>query len=144
MAKRNGRLMLIRIHDGVTALPNGFEVLCGLTAKTLTINNEEIDVTSADCDNPGNKLWTEVLNGVSRVSVSGSGFSKKDNAEAVLASIAMSTVPEARLRIFVPNIGVFEAQFFVSSSEFGGEQSGGVTFSLTAGSTGSVTFTPEA
>lgn len=144
MAKKKGRLMLVKIHDGVTALPGGFEVLCGLTAKTLTINNEEIDVTSANCADPGGKLWTEVLDGVSRVSVSGNGFSKKDDAEAILVGVALATPPEARLQIIVPNIGTFEAMYFLSSSEFGGEQAGGVTFSLTAGSTGAVTFTAEA
>ena len=144
MAKRKGRQMLVRIHDGSTALPNGFDVLCGLTAKTLTINNEEIDVTSANCTDPGGKLWTEVLDGASRVAVSGSGFSKKDDAEARLTEVALSSPPVARLQIVVPNFGMFEADFFVSSGEFGGEQSGGVTFSLTAGSSGAVAFTPEA
>lgn len=143
MAKRKGRLMLVRIHDGSTALPNGFDVLCGLTAKTLTINNEEIDVTSANCTDPGGALWSEVLDGARRVAVSGSGLSKKDDAEARLAQVALSSPPVARLQIVVPNFGMFEGDFFVSSGEFGGEQSGGVTFSLTAGSTGPVTFTVE-
>lgn len=143
MAKKKGRLMLVKIHDGVTALPNGFETLCGLTAKTLSLNNEEIDVTTSDCDAPGGKLWTEVMDGVSRVSVSGNGLSKKEDAEARLALVMMASPPTAMLQVIVPNFGTFEGTFFVSAGEFVGEQTNGQTFSFSAGSSGTVAFTAE-
>lgn len=142
MAKQKGRTLLIKLSDGQET-PN-FETLCALTTKTLTINNEEIDVTTAECANPGGALWTEVMDGVKRVSLSGNGISKKDNAEARLAAVAMSSPPVIAAQIIVPNFGQFDGTFFIQSGDFGGEQSGGVTFSLTAASTGEVTFTPEA
>jgi len=138
MAKQKGRKLLVKIKSATE-----YDVLCGLTTKTLTINNEEIDVTTADCEDPDNAMWSEVLDSVKRVSLSGNGISKKDDAEATLAEIAMSSPPVAELQIIVPNFGMFEAAFFVQSSEFGGEQTGGVTFSLSAASTGPVTFTRE-
>lgn len=140
MAKKKGRTLLIKMKGAADT----FDVLCGLTTKTLTINNEEVDVTTADCDEPDGPTWTEVLDGVKRVSVSGNGLSKKENAEATLARVAMDSPPVAELQIIVPNFGTFEGSFFLQSGEFGGEQAGGVTFSLTAASTGTVTFTPEA
>lgn len=142
MAKQKGRTLLIKLSDGQET-PT-FETLCALTTKTLTINNEEIDVTTANCTTPGGALWTEVMDGVKRVSFSGNGISKKDNAEARLAAVAMSSPPVIASQVIVPNFGQFDGTFFIQSGDFGGEQSGGVTFSLTAASTGEVTFAPEA
>ncbi|HBT00565.1 MAG TPA: phage major tail protein, TP901-1 family, partial [Citreicella sp.] len=88
MAKKKGRELLLRIGDGVEGSET-FSKVCALTTKSLVINNEEIDVTTADCDAPGGVLWTEVLDGVRRISFSGNGISKKDTAETRLAAVAL-------------------------------------------------------
>jgi TP901-1 family phage major tail protein len=142
MAKKKGRLLLIKIHDG--ADPGAYETFCGLTTRALTINNEEFDVTTADCETPGGKMWAEVLDGVSRISVSGNGYTKKDDAEARLATIAMASPPVEGFQVIVPNVGTFTAEMFVQSSEFGGDDTNGATFSLSLASTGAVTFAAEA
>ena len=142
MAKQKGPTLLIKLSNGEET--PSFEVLCALTTKTLTINNEEIDVTTADCTAPGGPLWTEVLDGAKRVSFTGQGISKKENAEARLATVAMSSPPVVAAEVVVPNFGTFAGAFFIQSSGFGGEQSGAVTFDLTAASNGPVTFTAEA
>ncbi|HHX89260.1 MAG TPA: phage major tail protein, TP901-1 family, partial [Paracoccus sp.] len=64
MAKQKGRLMLVKIGDGESS--EAFTTLCGLRSKTMTINNSEIDVTTADCTTPGGPLWTEILDGAKR------------------------------------------------------------------------------
>lgn len=144
MAKKKGRQMLVFIGDGA-APTEAFEVLCALTAKTLTINNEEIDVTTPDCEEPGGVMWTEVLDGAKRVALSGSGMSKKENSEARLAEVAMNPDgPFANLRIVVPNFGTFQGSFFIQSSGFAGDGTGGGTFEFAAGSSGAIAFTPEA
>ena len=140
MAKKKGRLMLIKIGDGAST--EVFTTLCALTARTLTINNEEIDVTTPDCTDPGGPMWTEVLDGAKRVAVSGNGTSKKETSEARLAEVAMASPPEVNLQIIVPNFGMFEGRFFVQSGGFGGDT--GVTFEFSAASTGAVEFTAEA
>lgn len=140
MAKQKGRLMLIKIGDGVTPT-EGFTTLCGLRSKTLTINNAEVDVTSADCDAPGGPLWTEVMEGVKRVTVSGNGYFKDEANEATLTTLAMSDTPIGNFQIIVPDFGTFEGAFLVSSVEYGGEQEDGVTYSLSLASSGEVTFT---
>ncbi|TQS72756.1 phage major tail protein, TP901-1 family [Rhodobacteraceae bacterium] len=144
MAKQKGRTLLVKLDTKTGESAPDFSVLCALNAKTLTINNEEIDVTSADCDDPGGRLWTEVLDGVSRLSFTGNGTSKKDTAEVRLAAVSLSAPPVIRAQVVVPNFGLFECDLFVQSFELGGEMTGGVTFSLTAASTGKVDFTPEA
>lgn len=141
MAKQKGRLMLIKIGDGATPT-EAFTTLCGLRSKTLTINNAEVDVTSADCTTPGGPLWTEVMDGAKRVSVSGNGYFKDETAEATLTTLALADTPMGNFQIIVPDFGTFEGEFMVSSVEFGGEQEDGVTYSLSLASSGEVTFTP--
>jgi len=140
MAKQKGRSLLIKIGDGATPT-EVFTVLCGLNSKTLTINNSEIDVTTADCASPGGALWTEVLSGTKRVSVSGNGFFKDEAAELALNTLAMAADSLANFQIIVPSFGTFEGSFFLSSVEYGGEKDGGVTYSLALASSGAVTFT---
>ena len=139
MAKQKGRLLLIKIGDG--AGTEAFTALCGLKSKTLTINNSNIDVTTADCADPGGVMWRELLDGVSSVSVSGNGYFKDEVTEERLRSVSMTSPKTANFQIIVPALGTFAGTFFVSSVEYGGEQEDGVTYSLSLDSTGPVTFT---
>lgn len=136
MAKQKGRLMLVKIGTGGAAA-----TLCGLRSKVLTINNNEIDVTTADCVSPGGPLWTEVMEGAKRVSVSGNGYFKDEVHEATLTTLAMSDNPQGAFEIVVPAFGTFAGVFQVGNLEFGGEQEDGVTYSLSLASSGVVTFT---
>jgi len=139
MAKQKGRTLLVKIGDGEVG--ETFSSLCGLTSKTLTINNTEIDVTTADCTDPGGALWTEVLAGAKRVSVTGNGLFLDATSEARMNTVVMADDPVANFQVVVPDFGTFAGAFFVSSVDYGGEQEGGVTYSLSLASTGPVTFT---
>lgn len=139
MAKQKGRLLLIKIGDGEAS--ETFSSLCGLTSKTLTINNTEVDVTTADCTAPGGALWTEVQSGTKRVSVTGNGLFLDATSEARMNTVVMDDDPIANFQIVVPDFGTFAGAFFASSVDYGGEQEGGVTYSLSLASTGPVTFT---
>jgi TP901-1 family phage major tail protein len=143
MAKQLGRLMLVRIGDGATPT-EAFGLLCGLRSKTLTINNSEIDVTTADCTTPGGVLWTEVLAGVKRVNVTGNGYFKDEATEARLNTVVMSAGAKCNFEIVVPELGTFAGEFMISNVDYGGEQEDGVTYSLSLGSSGPVTFTAAA
>ena len=142
MTKKLGRTMLIKQGDGEVS--EAFTTLCGLNAKTMSINNNEIDVTSPDCTTPGGVMWTEVLAGVKRINLSGNGFFKEEANEARATAVAMSDDPRANYQVIVPGLGTFEGNFFLSTMEYGGESTGGVTYSLALGSNGAVTFAPEA
>jgi len=139
MAKQTGREMLVKIRTATG--PDVYSTLCGLTAKTITINNEEIDVTTADCAAPGGVLWTEVLTGVKRVSISGNGLFEDSAAEAVLNTLAMAADTREAFQLIMPAFGTFAGTFHLSSAEYGGDQSGGVTYSMSLASSGAVTFT---
>jgi TP901-1 family phage major tail protein len=142
MAKNQGREMLVKIRTSTG--PDVFSTLCGLNSKTITINNNEIDVTTADCTTPGGALWTEVLGGAKRVNVSGNGLFEDSAAEATLNTLAMAADPRSVFQVIVPDFGTFAGTFLLSSTEYGGEVEGGVTYSLALASSGAVTFTAEA
>lgn len=140
MAKQNGRELLIKIGDGGDPT-EAFATLCGLNSKSITINNNEVDVTTPDCDTPGGALWAEVLAGVKRVGLSGNGYFEDSAAETTLNTLAMAADPHANFQVIIPHFGTFAGPFFLKSAEYGGESEGGVTYSVDLNSSGAVTFT---
>lgn len=138
MAKQLGRAMLLKIRNvGDT----DFEALAGLNSKSLTINNNPIDVTTPDATTPGGALWTELLDGLKNVSVSGDGFFVDEAAELQMNTVAMASPPESTFEIVVPSFGTFAGTFQIASLDFGGETEGGVSFSVSLVSSGEITFT---
>ncbi len=139
MAKQLGRALLVKIGDGEAS--ETFSNLCGLNSKSLTINNSSIDVTTPDCTTPEGALWTETLAGLKNVSVSGDGFFEDSTAEARMNTVAMQNDNSCNFQVVVPDFGTYAGAFRIASVEFGGETEGGVTYSLSLESTGTVTFT---
>jgi TP901-1 family phage major tail protein len=139
MAKQLGRALLVKIGDG--ASPEVFSNLCGLNSKALTINNSSIDVTTPDCSTPGGALWTETLNGLKNVTVTGDGFFEDSASESRMNTVAMAADNSCNFTVTVPAFGTYAGAFRIASLEFGGETEGGVTYSLSLESTGAVTFT---
>jgi len=139
MAKQLGRALLVKIGDGEVS--EAFSNLCGLNSKSLTINNSSIDVTTPDCTTPAGALWTETLNGLKNVSVSGDGYFEDSTAEARMNTVAMGADNSCNFQIIVPDFGTYAGAFRISSLEFGGETEGGVTYSISLESSGAVTFT---
>ena len=139
MAKQLGRSLLIKIGDGAGS--EAFTTIAGLNSKSITINNSSIDVTTPDATTPGGALWASNLNGLKSVSISGDGIFLDETAEARLNTVAMQADPVANFQMVVPDFGTFAGEFRVASLEFGGETEGGVTFSVSLESNGTVTFT---
>jgi TP901-1 family phage major tail protein len=139
MAKQLGRALLVKIGDG--ADPEVFSNLCGLNSKAMTINNSSIDVTTPDCSTPGGALWTETLNGLKNVSITGDGFFEDSASELRMNTVAMAADNVCNFTVTVPAFGTYAGAFRIASLEFGGETEGGVTYSLSLESTGAVTFT---
>jgi TP901-1 family phage major tail protein len=142
MAKQLGRALLVKIGDGEAS--EVFSNLCGLNSKSLTINNNSIDVTTPNCTTPEGVLWTETLAGVKNLSLSGDGFFEDSAAELRANTVAMAADNKVNMQVVVPDFGTYAGAFRIDSLEFGGETEGGVTYSLSLSSTGAVTFTPAA
>lgn len=149
MAKQQGRLLLIKIGDGVEGT-EAFTTLCGLQSKTMTVNNNNFDVTTADCTAPGGQLWQEVMTGMRSIEVSGNGLFEGGTSLDRFKEIAFGTGESdtagaiGNFQVIVPEFGTFEGAFHVNSVEFGGEQEGAVTYSLTLASSGYIGFTAAA
>ncbi len=139
MAKQLGRALLLKIGDGEAS--EAFANLAGINSKALTINNASIDVTTPDATAPEGALWTETLNGVKNVSVSGDGYFSDSTTEARMNEVAMGADNIANFTVTVPDFGTYAGAFRISSLEFGGESEGGVTYSISLESSGAVTFT---
>ena len=139
MAKQLGRSLLLKIGDGGGS--EVFSTLAGINSKTLTINNSAIDVTTPDASSPVGDLFASSLNGLKSVGVSGDGIFLDETAEARMNTVAMQADPAANFQIVVPDFGTYAGNFRITSLEFGGETEGGVTFSLSLESNGTVTFT---
>ena len=139
MAKQLGRSFLLKVGDG--AASEVFTALAGINSKSITINNSSIDVTTPDASSPGGVLFAQSLNGLKSMSVSGDGIFLDETAEARLNTVAMQADPVANFEMVVPDFGTFAGEFRVASLEFGGETEGGVTFSTSLESNGTVTFT---
>ena len=141
MAKQLGRALLVKIGDA--ADPEVFTNLCGLNSKSLTINNSSIDVTTPDCTTPEGALWTATLAGLKNLGLSGDGFFEDSVAEARMNTVAMAADNTVNMEIVVPDFGTYSGAFRISSLEFGGETEGGVTYSVSLESNGTVAFAAE-
>ena len=56
-------------------------------------------------------------------------------------TVAMQNDNQANFEIVVPDFGTYAGAFRIDTMEFGGETEGGVTYSISLSSTGTVTFT---
>lgn len=143
MAKQNPDLFLIKAGDGED--PVAYDTMCGLNSRTLTMDGDNIDVTTIDCTGAGGKLFQEMVAGTAKVSFSGSGFfENKAQADALITSKLEGTGIND-YQVIVPGLGTFEGKFITDSIGAAAEINGGaVTLEFALASTGTITFTVEA
>ena len=134
MTAQNGKDLLIKIDmtgDGM------FETVAGLRATRINFNAETVDVTSLDSTGG----WREVLGGagVKSASISGSGVFKDETTdERVRAVFFAGETPG--FQVIVPDFGVIEGPFLVSSVEYAGSYNGEATYEMSLTSAGEITF----
>ncbi|MBL8590882.1 MAG: phage major tail protein, TP901-1 family [Methylobacteriaceae bacterium] len=134
MAAQKGKDLLVKIDDGTGV----FVTIAGLRTRRLAFNAETVDVTHADSVG----RWRELLAGagVRRASLSGGGVFK----DAASDALARQTFFDGAIRawqIVVPDFGVIEGPFHISSLDYRGEHAGEVTFELSLESAGALAFT---
>lgn len=135
MAASKGRLMLIKIGDG--ASPEVFTSVAGLRSKTMTLNNETVDITTSD-DAPWRQLLADT--GLRSASLSGSGVFQDDTAANTIEDLALSG-NLVNMQIAFENGDVLDGAFQVTSFEYGGEHTAEETFSMSLESSGTITMT---
>ena len=136
MAVQNGRDLLIKmdmIGDG------SFETVGGLRASRLAFNAETVDVTSLESVGG----WRELLGGagVRSASISGSGVFRDAATDGRARQIFFDgEVPS--FQVIIPDFGVVEWPFQITSLEYAGSYNGEATYELSMASAGALSFVP--
>ncbi|MEP2977961.1 MAG: phage tail tube protein [Lentilitoribacter sp.] len=137
MAK--GRELLLAMTDG----SGGFDAVAVTEQRSISINNEAVDITKPDLANPGGKLSHAVQAGIQRISFSGAGASVNIAANKVLTLDAFNQTIKA-YQISVPEVGTFTGDLYYETLEFNGDKTNETQFSFSAVMTGTIVFAPTA
>lgn len=140
MAAKKGRLFLIKVGDGGS--PQTFTTIGGIQTKSLTINNEGVDITDDD-GAPWRKMLSDA--GLRSVSISGSGIHKGEAAgiekvENLAMGAEGNTIEEFQAIDSVTG-DYFQGSFEVASYERSGEATGAQNFSITLESADTASLT---
>ena len=136
MAAQNGKDLLIKLDmtgDGF------FETIAGLRATRVSFNAQSVETTSLD--SPGG--WREVLGGagVKSATLSGSGVFKDAASDERVRQVFFDAETPA-FQVIIPDFGIVEGPFQVTSIEYAGSYDGEATYELSLTSAGQLLFTP--
>ena len=130
-----GRSFLLKLGDA--ASPETFTAIGGIQTKSLSINNNPVDVSD---DSAGyQKMLPD--GGIQSMEVSGSGIIKTNTEMAALVAAAVART-EKNYQLVSGFGDTFEGTFVISSFQRTGNHDGAETFSITVMSSGSITYTP--
>lgn len=134
MAAQKGKDLLIKIDDGA----GGFVTVAGLRTRQLAFNAETVDVTNADSAG----RWRELLGsvGVRRAGITGAGVFKDEASDARLRQVFFDGDIRT-YQVIIPDFGLLEGSFQITSLEYRGDHAGEVTFEMAFESAGALTFT---
>ena len=135
MAVQNGKDLLVKVDmigDG------SFVTLAGLRATRINFNAETVDVTSLESAGG----WRELLAGagVKTASISGAGaFRDADTDERARQIFFNAEMPQ--FQVVIPDFGVVEGAFQITSIEYAGSHNGEATYDISIASGGALSFT---
>jgi len=135
MVAFKGRDVLVKVEDATTA--NTFNLLGGMRSPRLSINNETVDITSAD--DAGVRTLLDGA-GVNSISISGAGVAIDDTAATDLETYARGNI-QKKFQFVFGAVGTYEGTFVCTSFEYTGEYNGEAQYSASFESSGAVTFT---
>jgi TP901-1 family phage major tail protein len=135
MTAQSGKDLLVKVDmDG-----NGvFETMAGLRATRLSLNAEQVDVTSLESAGG----WRELLagGGVRSAAISGSGIFR-DAATDARARQVFFDGGTPGFQVVIPDFGIVEGAFQITAIEYAGSHDGEATYELSMASAGALVFT---
>ena len=133
MAAQNGRDMLVKIKNSA----GEFVTLAGLRSKAFRLNARAVDITNTDSA----QGWKELLPGagVKSAEISGAGVFRDTESDA-LARTAFFEQSVETYRFILPDFGVVEGPFLLTSLSYAGTYQGEATYELTLMSAGAPSF----
>ncbi|MGI3164448.1 phage major tail protein, TP901-1 family [Pseudooceanicola sp. 200-1SW] len=135
MVAQNGKDLLIKVDMTDGGL---FETLAGLRATRLSFNAETVDVTSLESQGG----WRELLAGagVRSASLSGSGVFRDAGSDERARQIFFDGETPS-FQVVIPDFGIIEGPFQMTSIEYAGAHNGEATYELSMASAGALSFT---
>ncbi len=124
---KKARLLLLKVDVAGTS-PTVYTTVAGGRSKTVTINNELVDITD-DQSAPYRKLLEDA--GLRSISLSFSGVFKDEDAIRKIEQDGAHSGLALDCQIVMPNGDEILGSFIVSSFEFAGEFNGEQTYALT-------------
>ena len=133
MAAQNGRDMLVKVKNSTSE----FVTLAGLRTKAFRLNAQAVDITNTDSA----LGWKELLPGagVKSAEISGAGVFRDTESDA-LARTAFFEQSIETYRFIIPDFGVVEGPFLLTSLSYAGTYKGEATYELTLMSAGAPNF----
>ncbi|MEF3046613.1 phage major tail protein, TP901-1 family [Pseudotabrizicola sp. L79] len=135
MAVQSGKDLLLKVD---LSTDGQFETVAGLRATRISFNAETVDVTSLESAGG----WRELLGGagVKTAAISGSGVFRDAGTDERTRQIFFDgEVPN--WQVIIPDFGVVEGPFLITSIEYAGSHNGEATYELSLASAGALTFT---
>ena len=135
MAAQNGRDMLVKIKNEA----GDFVTMAGLRSKAFCLNAQTVDITNTD----STQGWTELLPGagVKSAEISGTGVFRDAESDA-LARRAFFEQSVETYRFILPDFGIIEGPFLLTSLSYAGTYKGEASYELTLMSAGAPSFNP--
>ena len=133
MVAQNGRDMLVKIKNEA----GDYVTIAGLRSKAFRLNAQTVDITNTDSA----QGWKELLPGagVKSAEISGAGVFRDAESDA-LARTAFFEQSVETYRFILPDFGVVEGPFLLTSLSYAGTYQGEATYELTLMSAGAPSF----
>ena len=135
MVAQNGKDLLIKLD--LTGA-GSFQTIAGLRASRISFNAESVDVTSLESQGG----WRELLGGagVKSAAISGAGVFRDEATDERARQIFFDgETPD--FQVIIPDFGIVEGAFQITSVEYAGSHNGEATYELSLASAGALTFT---
>ncbi len=134
MVAQRGKDLLLKVDsDGLGT----FTTVAGLRTRSLAFNTESVDITHQESVGQ----WRELLAGagVKTARLSGAGVFKDAASDATVRDYFFNGTIRA-WQVIIPNFGIVEGLFQITSLEFTGRHDGELSFELSLDSAGPLTF----
>lgn len=136
MGAQKGSALLIKRGDD--ASPQSFSTVAGLRSKSISLNEETVDVTNSDSSGKFRELLAAA--GVKSATVTGTGvFKNGAGDESIRGDYFNSAIID--YQIVIPGFGTIEGPFQIASLQYAGEHNGEMTWEITLESAGILSWT---
>ena len=135
MGAQSGKDLLIKIDMTGSGQ---FQTAAGLRATRISFNAESVDVTSLESQGG----WRELLSGagVRSAAISGSGVFRDAGTDERARQLFFDGETPG-FQVIIPDFGIIEGPFQVTSIEYAGSHNGEATYEMSLASAGALTFT---